>query len=186
MGKRKRKRKKKQRSQKYTKIQFSEIYCPNCEICLAEPTNPVFCHGELYKDDPKRFFRDCLSGLIDLKQKLRETGSNSKDINIEQFREVFCHNFCQRGVDWPDCGMLTDCLRLFRGQINGKMVNKAKMHRNKNRRRKEKQKYICQPYPTLFTSDNEEWQAKIEEILSNGNNNREQNKIEKSSEHSKG
>lgn len=184
MGNRKLKRKKKNRkNQKYTKHQFSEIYCPNCEICFHKPTNPIFCYNELYKEDPKRFFRDCLTGLIDLKLELEKTG---EDISIEKFREVFCHNFCERDVDWPDCGVLTDCLRLFKGQINGKAVDKSKKARHKRKHKKKKEKYICQPYPTVFTSDNEEWQAKIEEILSNGNNNREQNKIEESSEHSKG
>ena len=44
--------------------------------------------------------------------------------------------------------------------------------------KKAKQKFIVKAYPTAFMSNDENWKKAIERILSDGDNNREQNKIE--------
>jgi hypothetical protein len=75
---------------------------------------------------------------------------------------------------------------LFKDQINGRARSKASMHKNKKKRKKSRQRYICEPYPTIFTSDNEEWQLKIENILSNENNNRKQDKVKENAKQLEG
>ena len=182
----KRRRNAKRRQAHYYKGQFIDIYCPKCEICITQPANPIFCYDELYVEDSHAFFRDCFSELVELKRDLEKTNTLSKDISLEQFRKVFCLHFCKKEIEVYFCNFITDCYNLFRNQIHGRIRTKAQTYKNKKKRKKQREKYICEPYPTMFTNDNEEWQAKIEEILSNGNNNRKQDKIEKSAEHSEG
>lgn len=182
MGKKGRKKKQAlKQAHRFMKKQFLEIYCPNCKICVAENPNPIFCYDELYKTEPETFFKHCLSGLINLKRQLVAKDTPSKDITMGQFNDLFCKAFCKKNA----CNLIVDCYLLFKKQIRGGAKTRAETRKNKKQRKKVKERYICQPYPTIFTNDNEEWLAKIEDIL-NGNNNRKQNKVEESTKQSKG
>lgn len=181
MGKKKYNKNKKGKN-RYTKSQFLDIYCLNCDLCRIQPPDPIFCYEELYKIDPNRFLESCFVGLMKAARGIRESNLSSNDITINRFRELFCEPFCKRN----SCGLLLDCFNLFKDQINGRARSKANMHKNKKKRKKSRQRYICEPYPTIFTSDNEEWQLKIENILSNENNNRKQDKAKESTKQLEG
>jgi len=176
MGKKKHKKNKKNKS-KYTRKQFLDIYCINCNLCSTQPPDPIFCYDELYKTDPDRFFEGCFLNLVETAREMRESNSSNKSITMNKFRELFCKSFCK----YDSCGLTVDCFNLFKDQINGKAPrSKTNMRKKRRERKKKRQKYICQPYPTTFTNDNKDWQIKIENILSNENNNREQNKVKES------
>ena len=181
MGKKKNKNKK--NKFRYTKKQFIDIYCLNCDLCQVRPAEPIFCYEELYKTNPERFLECCFVGLIKEARELRESNSSSNDITLGKFRKLFCKSFCKQ----ESCGIIVDCFNLFKDQVSGygKKSN-TKANIRKNKKEKQRKKYVCQPYPTMFTSDSEEWKTRIENILSNGNNNREQNKAKENAKQLEG
>jgi len=178
MGKKKKGRKGRS---KYNKKQFIDIYCLNCELCSTYPPEPIFCYEELYKTDPSKFLETCFIGLMREARKMKESNTSGRDITIKKFRELFCESFCEK----EDCGLIVDCFNLFKDQIDG-MNKKSRMRQNKKKKQKQRKQYICQPYPTMFTNDNEDWKIRIENILSNGNNYREQDKVKKSTKQLEG
>ena len=183
MGKNKNKNKNKKRQHakkkknRFIKRQFLEIYCPNCELCLINPPNPTFCYEELYKTDQAKFFKECFGALIAFGRRLKESNGSAKDITLAQFNELICDTFC----DDSKCGLTKTCFRSFKNQISGK-----KEKGKKNKVKGKQKQYICQPYPSVFTNECKEWKDKIERILNNGNNNREQDKVEESTKQSEG
>jgi hypothetical protein len=134
--------------------------------------------------------------------------TSNKLIEDAVFRNVFCKSGICSVSDDGDCPMLTDCLLAFRRQTGGlgknhtylpaedklpeermtinlsnkkykKQIRKEKREALKKARKK--QKYICSAYPTFFTNDREDWIKQIEEILTHGDENIEQDKIVESS-----
>jgi hypothetical protein len=183
MGKKKKKKNRKG-EYKYTKKQFVDIYCTNCGLCELNPPDPIFCYEELYKSNPNKFLEHCFINLIELSRKLKEAGFSGKDVTIKHFFNIFCLLFCRKET----CELIPECYTVFKKQINSRAVSKANKRRKNKKKRKSKKnnQYICQPYPTIFTNDSKEWQNKIENILSNGNNNREQDKVKESTKQSEG
>jgi len=181
MGKKRRKKNRKDKD-KYNKKQFIDIYCHNCGLCSINPPDPIFCYEELYNSDPNKFLVSCFAGLLRTAREMEDSGCSGKDITMKQFHDIFCVPFCEEET----CSFVSDCYHVFKDQIKGTIKSKVSIRKNRKKKKKKRGQYICQPYPTMFTNDNKEWQIKIENILSNGNNNREQNKVEKSTEQSKG
>jgi len=178
MGKKKHSKNKKSKS-RYNKKQFVDIYCHNCGLCTNYPPDPMFCYEELYKTSPDKFLGSCFVGLLRMKREIENSGYSGKDITMSQFHDIFCISFCEK----ESCEFIADCFRSFKSQINGRVKSKISIRKDRKKKKNKKNKknqYICQPYPTIFTSDNKAWQIKIENILSDGNNNRKQNKIEES------
>jgi hypothetical protein len=180
---RNRKSKAKKRRERYAKKEFLEIYCPHCGLCSDKPPNPIFCYEEMYKTNKERFFEKIFGELIMLRKDFILSNTSPKDITIEQFIDSICDSFCGNN---KKCSIITTCFNTFRKQLSGN----RKKNKKKNKSKKQKDKYICQPYPTIFSNNCKEWQDKIDRILGNstsdGNNNRKQDKVEESTKHSKG
>lgn len=170
MGKKKqeRKKKKKNRSKKsYNKKQFVEILCQQCNVC--ESVNPSFCY-DVYKRDPITFVNDCYMGLLKLRMQLDNVGGNLNIIDMSKFRETFCHvGICGPNNFVNKCAHEKLCFDSFINQISGKHVkSKSLKHINKKSKQK-KERMVFVAYPTFFSSDNEEFKAKIGAILNDGN-----------------
>ena len=181
MGKRKgRKRKKKNRL--YNKKQFVGIFCAKCGLCIGDPT---FCYTEVYRTDPKEFINNVFKRLLEIKKWNEDRGRSSADktilVDVEQFKYVFCKSLtrsCGLNIEHDHCDLINNCWRAFSNQVFGAEATHA--GRNKKRKKKKTKRYIIQPYPTLFTSDNDGWIAFVRELF-NENINFEQDKVTQSS-----
>ncbi len=167
MGKRKRNKRNRNKN-RYNKKQFVDIFCTNCDLCLHDNQDPFFCYEESYALNSKGF-PNSYKNLLKAKDWLRERGESAADIDVGRFETIFCESLCTD----TDCELLQDCYDAFQSQIKGNGPQKKK--------RKQKKKHVFEPYPTIFTNDNEDWKNKIEELLSDGNSDRQQDKTEESS-----
>ncbi|TET61124.1 MAG: hypothetical protein E3J47_05820 [Candidatus Stahlbacteria bacterium] len=96
------------------------------------------------------------------------------DIGIEQFSETFCHTgVCNNISSNALCPLLPDCRDIFTAQIEneGKATSlKHKVTKFKQKRKgKRERRYVCQAYPTFFSSNNEKFKATVEKILHGDN-----------------
>jgi len=169
MGKRK-KNKKNRRQKQYNKKQFIGIFCNNCALCSNR--NPSFCYQEGYRLNSAGFFQ-AHKHLLRAKQWLYVRDETAADMDMNRFEAIFCESLCP---EEPNCELLYNCYSLFQDQIKG---NGPKQPRK--RKKKTKEKLIFEPYPTVFTNDNEDWIKKIEEIFADGSDNRQQDKAEEGS-----
>jgi hypothetical protein len=161
----KKKNKKKQKQLRYNKKQFADIICQQCGICKF--LDPTFCY-EAYKLNPKAFMDKCYMALLKLGLCLKKTSGN---VELIRFQEVFCYS----GLCGPNkqftCMELAECFNEFKKQVNGEESGKnfsAKKDKKQRKRERRHEDTIVVAYPTFFSSDNEEFKAKIEEILTNG------------------
>ncbi|HUV84794.1 MAG TPA: hypothetical protein VMV86_03745, partial [Methanosarcinales archaeon] len=104
-----------------------------------------------------------------------------------QFRYAVCHFIAEEQCDGKEfainCEHIDACYREFREQIYGHGgKDLLPYRRGKSNKKKKKEgkaaKYVVKAYPTAFMSDNENWKKVIKRILADGDNNREQDKIE--------
>lgn len=188
MGKKSRRKRKKY---KYTKTEFVDIICAQCGLC-PKGTDPVFCYGDVYKDNPKKFIRVIFKNLMEVKRWLINVGHADPtfcpDEDIEYiFRMGFCQsNYCKQKPpgNRNKCDYLAGCLTAFRKQIKnptGQVLqldeyrgrNKKKNRKYKTKKKKQKARYVPQPYPTFFC--NEGMQKEVRRIV-DGNNPEQQDK----------
>lgn len=162
MGKKKKNKKKQKR---YNKGQFEDIVCRQCGICKF--LGPTFCY-EAYKIDPKTFMDRCYMALLKLNLVLEKSGGS---VELMRFQEVFCYSgLCGPNKQYS-CLELLECFTEFKKQVNGEESGKKfSVKKNKKQRKRElkREETIVVAYPTFFSSDNEDFKAKIEGILSNG------------------
>jgi hypothetical protein len=185
MGKRRGKSRRKR--YKYGKKEFVDIICSKCQIC-TEDSEPSFCFGDAYRNNPKDFVHRIYPGLVEIRKWLdgrgKEYEDNTEDITVFMFKSVFCaSDFCgERPKNGECCPHLGSCLQLFKLQVEGEGVLESKSSRRKKRRDKKKKnkkdkRKVYQPYPTFFC--NESMKEEVHAIL-NGNYNKQQNKGEES------
>lgn len=167
------KNKKKRKHKKYNQTQFINVVCTACAIC--EPASkPTFCKVQ-YEKNPKRFMEKCYPRLYDLDTYSQKALLSDK--RPSAFQDIFCrsnmcgNNYGNRG----SCSHLFKCMSDFTAQTTGKKVTTVK--RRKGRKDKSK-KYVCQPYPTFFSNDNQIWQKKIRSVLIHEGNDIKSDKTE--------
>jgi hypothetical protein len=169
MGKKKNKKGKRKR---YNKKEFVGIVCNQC--CLCSATEPSYCYEIAYKEDPDMFMSNVFPGLINYRSWLDKNNISSLFMQTNHFREVFCHSGICGADSKAVCVRISDCYNAFRQQTSSVAV------KDRRKLRKEGQK-IFEPYPTFFISEDEGFRKEIEEILSDGDRNIEQNRSEGSS-----
>lgn len=169
------KNKKKRKQTKYNQTQFVNVVCTACAMC--EPgTKPTFCYKGQYIKNPKRFMEKCYPKLYQV-DKYTQLALMS-DKKPSAFQAVFCKsNMCGNNYGANgSCSSLFNCMFMFASQIEGKGTKYTTV---KRRKKKDKKKFVCQPYPTFFCNDNEVWQEKIRSVLIREDNDIESNKTTK-------
>ncbi len=170
MGKKKKKKNKRERK-KYNKQQFVGIICAQCAICALD--EPTYCYNVAYLEDHKMFMSDVYPRLLKFAARIDKEGYPKGFINIMRFREVFCYSgICGKGYK-STCEDALRCFNAFRDQVDGIGIPDGKKKKKKKKQKREP--VVFEPYPTFFISDNEEFKKEVEEILSDGNRNNEQN-----------
>jgi hypothetical protein len=190
MGKKKKNKGQKQK-RLYNKKEFTNIFCGECLLCLGAPTT---CYNEIYKTSPSTFIKEIHPAIIDVKKWNGKRGQGLQ-FDPEQFRYAVCNflgPYCQDEECKRNCNYLHACWMAFKDQIGGAGGKEGLKHRFRNKRErkkflqqlrsqqkeKKKERYIVKPYATAFMSNNEAWKKVIKRMLSDGDNNREQNTTE--------
>ena len=174
------KNKKKKRKKKfYSKKEFTNIFCSRCGLCDGDPT---FCYNRIYKVAPHLFITEIHKAILEVKE-WNQIGGVDWGMAPGHFRYAVCSKLsghCQGDVKQAfACEHFETCFKEFEDQLKGLGgVRLSKRRLKKNKKKKAKQKFIVKAYPTAFMSNDENWKKAIERILSDGDNNREQNKIE--------
>ena len=171
-GNKRRKSKKNRKQKQYNKRQFVDIFCATCDLCLHDEVDPFFCYQESHQQNPTGF-SNVYKNLLKVKDWLHERGITATSIDINRFEAIFCYDLCTDA----DCELLDSCYEAFQNQIKGDSPPEGKGKQKK----RPKKRHVFKPYPTVFTSDDEDWKNKIEEILADGNSDRQQDKIEEGS-----
>lgn len=185
MAKKKKNRKNKKKF--YNKREFTNIFCGHCQLCLGAPTT---CYDEIYKTSPKTFVEEIHPAIIEVKKWKSKQGTGLF-FDPAQFRYAVC-NFlaphCGSDELKVNCEYLQGCHKEFIDQTKGdggaaglahrRLTKKQKKQLRKTAKKKQKEKYIVKAYPTAFMSKNEAWKKVVKRMLSDGDNNRKQNKAE--------
>ena len=167
-----RKGKNKRKQKKYSKKQFVEIICSNCNIC-ANVGKPIFCYNSIYKLNPKRFTQ-VLKNLLKIRSHFKELDLPVSDIGINQFAETFCNvGICNNQFS-AFCPLLPDCHDIFTAQIDDESKPTSIKHKviklkQKYKSKKKRSRYVCSAYPTFFSSNDEKFKATVERILHGDN-----------------
>ncbi len=166
-----RKGKNKRKQRKYSKRQFVEIVCSNCNMC-ANKGDPIFCYNSIYKINPKRF-GTVLGNLMRISKHYKDSDLSASDIGIEQFSDTFCHTGVCSNSFSAFCPLLPDCHEIFSAQVEDKEKSIPLKHKvtkfiQKSKGRK-RARYVCHAYPTFFSSNNDKFKATIERILHGDN-----------------
>jgi hypothetical protein len=135
----------------------------------------------VYKQNPKLFVRVIFNRLIQLNKWLFESDSSEVKGFDESIEYIFNNAFCSSGFcgrKYPSgCEMITGCLMAFRAQMRGgPKINLSVPQGRKNKKDKQKSRYVAKPYPTFFC--NEPFKSEIE-VLLNEDNYIKQNKVTK-------
>jgi hypothetical protein len=190
-NKKKKAKKNKQKVKKnYTQREFTEVFCQTCLICEDKP---IFCYRYLYKHEPKAFINKVFNHLVETHAIYQSMGKSIRMFSIEQFENTVCRTgICFNGDVYApaDCDQRETCYLEFMRQMG---IEKPKIQREImlteliefetpkrrfvafNKKKKKQKRYVCKPYATFFSRDNEEFQAAIKRILY-GDNYLEQNK----------
>lgn len=191
MGKKRGKnRKGKNKLYDLTQHEFAGLVCTQCNFCkINGGSNIDFCYHHNYIDDPYVFINKTLENLKQFNEWLITCGytdfTTVPDNEIQHILEnAFCPNckFLHKG---QQCDLIFGCLAGFRKQFRfvkfasqrkytsfKKKDNRGRKEKNKQKNKQSKQKKV-EPY--FFCSDT--FREQIEELL-DGNNPREQDKIE--------
>ena len=178
-------KKKKKKRKFYNKKEFINIFCAECSLCIG---NPTFCYDSVYKSSPHLFLTKVHRALIEVKEWNSRRGTGLV-FDPAQFRYVVCNHIAKdvcgdENFD-TNCEYFETCYREFKNQVLGRGGTDLLKHRRKNNKKKKrdknKKKYVVKAYPTAFTNDNENWKKVIKRILSDGDNDKEQDKVEKNS-----
>lgn len=149
MGKRKRKRK--NRKKLYNKKQFVGIFCEKCNLCQGGPS---FCYQYVYRPTPHLFLTPIFDRLLET-DIWNKSLTNNSVLDVGQFRYIFClalEGTCGAGMN---CEYMTSCYNSFQNQLHG--APPSSILRKKKKKAKNKKKYIAEPYPTVFMSNNDDF-----------------------------
>jgi hypothetical protein len=174
-----RKRNKKRRNKLYRKKEFANIFCQKCNMCKG---NPAFCYEEVYRTNPALFLKPIFDRLLEVK-KYNENKAFNIPMDVAQFRYVFCTalaHSCDVKIPVENCDCMTSCYNAFLNQANGAAPSNVRVRKKKKKNKKKR--YVCQPYPTLFTSDNDKFVNFVKGLFEDGNTDIEQDKTETSPE----
>lgn len=165
----KRSKKKKGRKLKYNKEEFETIICGSCNLCLVQrKPNCDFCY-DFYKQDHKKFMNKIYPTL---------RNTTWPDTYLMQL-SIFCNLFCVNCKGYKPankktnvCKGLISCIEAFKEQVDpvyskslkSNVFNKEAITDYLKIGEKKKEPFVVQPYPTLFYSDNPEWEVEIQEI----------------------
>jgi hypothetical protein len=167
------KKKHKQKPPKvYSKKQFSNFICGQCQICPYY-TEPEFCFEEVYKHNPKGFMEKVYPHLLDIKRTYRDSAKHVSMMTKEEFKKKICGACAcfDNRKDCEDCCDSSDCFDTFMDSTTGLHIAVT----TKEKKNKKKNKYVPVPYATFFSSSKKGFQEEIQKILY-GNNNSKQNK----------
>jgi len=193
MGKKSR-RKNKKIKKNMNKEEFRKIICSQCRICHTN-SSLDFCYESMYKANPKTFIKFCYKRLRNIKDWYILGGEGEDYSSTEQLR-VFEKIFCGSGichawrVDYTiasprrcgTCRYSFGCFLEFSNQKKGKdpegfckrkklkRVPGAAKYTKAKRKNKKAERYVCEPYPTFFTNDNEAWKAHVKGVIDGSNN----------------
>jgi hypothetical protein len=158
------KKHKKKKVKRYTKKQFKNVFCTKCPICSGVPKKLDFCYP-MYNDNPHFFISKILPKLDEVKDWNTRT-NNNVETEEKLFKEIFCDSgICDEswtGVEGEsECPLLSECIKEFKLQISN-----TKSHSKKRKGKSNKKvKYVCEVYPTFFSSSKNGFREKIKEIL---------------------
>lgn len=170
MGKKKNKQKSKRKH--YNKKEFRGIVCGQC--CLCTSTDPKYCYEIAYKESPDVFMSNVFTGLVNYRGWLDKNNTSLYFIQINHFREIFCHSgICGKG-NKTGCSKILDCFNAFKNQTLNITVT--------DRRKLRQEPVIFEAYPTFFISEDENFRKEIKEIFEDGNRDIKQDSGEGSTE----
>jgi hypothetical protein len=193
-GKHQKQKKNRKVRKNYNKKEFSEVFCQTCLIC--KNSNADFCYANLYKHEPNPFIKKVFNNLIDIHATYQAMGKSLRSMSIEQFQNVVCRTgICFDGDVFAaaQCDNVTPCYKDFMSQMG--VGNAAVIHEwkatdliefknnktNKSfisyrkKKKKRNKRYVCTPYATFFSKNDDDFQAAIRRILY-GDNDIEQDK----------
>jgi hypothetical protein len=156
MGKKKRKK----RVKKYNKMSFKQAICSGCGLCPTG-TDPKFCYAQ-YKEAGPLFVASALPELTKARYWFARTNLGKDMFDCERFEECFCKTgVCSEGVNviGMQCPYVAGCYMEFREQLNGVGTKITKV------KKKIKERYVAQPYPTFFCSDQGWIDAMLKEVM---------------------
>jgi hypothetical protein len=187
MGKKHKKKKKLKKDM--NKDEFRKIICSQCRVCHIN-SSLGFCYDSMYKADPKTFVKFCYKKLRNIKDwYILGDDSHASTTQMKVFEKVFCSsgicNFWR--VDFTTgsqrsghCRYSFGCFLEFNEQKKGKgdegVCKRRKLkhiagaaHYTKPKGHAKGKRYVCEPYPTFFINDNEEWKAHVKGVIDGSN-----------------
>lgn len=163
--KRKKKNKKLKRRFKYSKHEFMDICCRQCQIC-ADGVDPAFCYPKVYKQDPKKFMLEIFGLLLVIHDEILNGTHQSGKTPEKEAAEIFNRVFAK--IDFSN---RKKARRDFYCQMLDQTPLKAQ-----GKKKKKKQRYVVQPYPTFFC--NPEFMEEVKATINDGNDDQQQNPVE--------
>lgn len=185
------------RKYKYTKQEFVNICCEKCGIC-KQGTSPDLCYSELYLEQPKKFIKVVFRNLLEIKKLTDKNGyvylyTATEGVEYLEylFKRAFCSaNLCGQYKGAKQCSNIIGCIAAFRQQVKG--YDKVNGYDNvytsistkqpkKKGKKKKKQRYVAEPYPTFFTNGKATFLREIQIALGNepedDSNNQQQDTV---------
>lgn len=154
MGKnkgKKREQKRQKRKKLYSKKEFTGIFCSKCNLCKGRP---AFCYQYIYRTTPHLFLKPIFDRLLEV-HVWNESLTTSDVVDINQFRYIFCQaleGICGAGMN---CEYMVGCYNSFQNQLHG--APPSQVVRKKGNKQAKRKKYVAEPYPTVFMSNNDEF-----------------------------
>jgi hypothetical protein len=151
-NKKKKQRKRERRRKLYNKKEFAGIFCSKCNLCKGGPS---FCYQYVYRTTPHLFLKPIFDRLLET-DTWNKSRTNKNVIDVGEFRYIFClalEGTCGAGMN---CDYMTSCYNAFQNQLHGAPPSEV-VRKRKRKARAKKKKYIAEPYPTVFMSDNDEF-----------------------------
>jgi hypothetical protein len=182
MAKRKRLRR---RRFNLTEQEFVKYACSQCNLCRLSPEMDVnFCYDGFYVVDQRKFIKEILRELQEIRQLIPTIQSNNQvSMREDEIEYTLEYVFCESGLcdtspkhSGVECPHKIGCMMALRMQILNKIDHhgrKNKFHK-KNKKGKSHQKYIP-PTPKFFC--NAGFREEVNDIL-NGDNLKQQDKGE--------
>lgn len=180
----------KRRKYELLRHEFVSYVCSQCGLCKGS-TDASFCYDGHYTENPKKFIKEVLKALKEIKETLPlvHPAQNAlvTDVDFEYtLEEAFCaKNLCGKGQNVGiNCEYQIGCLQALRSQVNGKRGNlitfksnhgRKNISPNKNKKQKRQKKNYVPPSPKFFC--NTSFRPEVDKII-NGNHIEQQDKGE--------
>jgi len=146
----KKKQKRAKRKKLFNKKEFAGIFCSKCNLCKGRPS---FCYQYVYRTTPHLFLKPIFDRLL-ATDVWNKSITNNDIIDAGQFRYIFClalEGTCGAGMT---CEYMTSCYNSFQNQLHGASPSQVVRKRKKKAKKK---KYIAEPYPTVFMSNDDDF-----------------------------